>query len=512
MWCEQVDEWEALQAIYGENFSFLATDLQHGVVPELDEIDFDILREQGEPLCADWSVTCRICLVVSTDVVDIVMTSEAREDDVLVGRVEHVPPVELKWVRTLSGLSVTVSACWLRPEKREELEHEISHLCQEMVGEPVIFACCEHARYRLEKDMGTLVTSSHDVVRVLLRYNDDMKQKIFYQAIHSCIICYEEVPGSRCYRLECDHVYCCACLEQKLEIDITEGSLDAIRCPIMDCKKDIEPHEIKHIVNHELFERWESLTLKRALDSMADSAYCPRCSSLALEDLSDNSADCPVCLFVFCTLCEEARHPGVECVGPETKLQILKEKAAGGGQAAIQELRRKEQEYKSLIEVKKTSKPCPCCGIAIQRTEGCNKMTCSSCGAYFCYKCQADISTTGYDHFKEGGTCILFDQEEILRWERRMGFHPVDMGFGVPGGFHRDDADDRQHEEPGHARAPREPNATNCPNCGQINYKINRNNHIHCWSCTKYYCGLCRLVLQRRGGTHFSKDGCPQHS
>lgn len=514
MWRDQVDEWEALQSIYGEHFSFVCAEHVPGL--ELDStqgdpqgIDFEALRMDGEPSSPDWKITCRICLAISNSCLNVGMVSE--EGGVLkVGHVEHVPPVELRCTCTASGHEVTVSACWMCTEDREKLKHELQQVYQDMDGQPAIFACCEHARCCLD-ELETLVISSNHVLRIVFQYNDDMKQKVFEEGIHSCVICYEEVPGSRCYRLGCDHVYCCACLEEKLRIDITEGNLDAIRCPTMDCKKDMEPHEIKDIVNSDIFERWESLTLKRALETMAGASFCPRCSSLALEDVTDNSADCPKCLFVFCTLCEEARHPGVECVGPETKLQILREKARGGGQAAIQELRKKEQEYKSLIEVKKTSKPCPCCGIAIQRTEGCNKMTCSSCGAYFCWKCNADISTTGYDHFKEGGTCVLFNEEEILRWERHMAFQHAEMGF-IPGDYQGQVHPPREERENPQQRAHREPNATNCPNCGQVNYKINRNNHIHCWSCSKYYCGLCRLVLQRRGGTHFSKDGCPQHS
>ena len=33
------------------------------------------------------------------------------------------------------------------------------------------------------------------------------------------------------------------------------------------------------------------------------------------------------------------------------------------------------------------SRPCPRCKTAIEKSDGCNKMTCFNCKAYFCYIC-----------------------------------------------------------------------------------------------------------------------------
>ncbi len=35
--------------------------------------------------------------------------------------------------------------------------------------------------------------------------------------------------------------------------------------------------------------------------------------------------------------------------------------------------------------------------MGVEKVEGCNKMTCGYCGAFFCWACSAVIS--GYDHF-----------------------------------------------------------------------------------------------------------------
>ena len=93
------------------------------------------------------------------------------------------------------------------------------------------------------------------------------------------------------------------------------------------------------------------------------------------------------------------------------------------------------------------------------------------------------------------------------RWEEELGVHAAGQlglrdqyleefgGFGV-----------------GPVAVPVRAVPCACPNCGQPNYKLMRNNHIQCWACTRHFCALCRTVMQRKGGTHFGPGGCRQHS
>ena len=55
-------------------------------------------------------------------------------------------------------------------------------------------------------------------------------------------------------------------------------------------------------------------------------------------------------------------------------------------------------EVRSLQAITRDSRRCPRCGMAISKIEGCNKMTCSQCQSYFCYRCGKGID--GYDHFR----------------------------------------------------------------------------------------------------------------
>ncbi|PNH02575.1 E3 ubiquitin-protein ligase, partial [Tetrabaena socialis] len=78
-------------------------------------------------------------------------------------------------------------------------------------------------------------------------------------------------------------------------------------------------------------------------------------------------------------------------------------------------------ELKSLALLSTTTKQCPMCSMGVEKAEGCNKITCCYCGAFFCWLCNSVIS--GYDHFSQSegavGGCVLFEQQEIDRWNAR---------------------------------------------------------------------------------------------
>ena len=72
--------------------------------------------------------------------------------------------------------------------------------------------------------------------------------------------------------------------------------------PVESAEKPASPNQSKppllllqvlqRVLSPEEFARWESLTLQKTLDRMADAAYCPRCSTVSLED-ADSCAQCP---------------------------------------------------------------------------------------------------------------------------------------------------------------------------------------------------------------------------
>jgi len=63
-------------------------------------------------------------------------------------------------------------------------------------------------------------------------------------------------------------------------------------------------------------------------------------------------------------------------------------------------LKDKSDDDKSLFVVTNMKK-CPKCASPSDKIYGCNKMTCGKCGCYWCYSCGSDISSEGYQHFRQ---------------------------------------------------------------------------------------------------------------
>ncbi|VAH36236.1 unnamed protein product [Triticum turgidum subsp. durum] len=325
---------------------------------------------------------------------------DASDDLVYKFRVEHLPPILLTCLLPSSYPShqppfFTLSTEWLDKVMLSSLCHMLDMIWEEQLGMEVVYQWVQWLQSSSLSYLGfdnEIVLSKGDLTCVedggdnracpddappdltiprIIRYNDDKRHEAFLHGIHDCMICFSELPGV------------------------------------------VPPNILKRLLGEDEFERWEGLLLQRTLDAMADVVYCPRCQTACLEDVGDEAV-CSSCLFSFCTLCRERRHVGVECLSPEEKLIILERRQKSGQVKG--DIQKVMDEVRSIKEILKDAKQCPRCKMAISKIEGCNKMTCWNCGRFFCYQCNAAIS--GYDHFK--GDCVVFDQEEIDRWEMQM--------------------------------------------------------------------------------------------
>jgi hypothetical protein len=89
-----------------------------------------------------------------------------------------------------------------------------------------------------------------------------------------CEICYS---SNECENLQmCKHHFCHSCLQIYLIDKIRNGCPALLECPHSDCKQVIHPNDIKRILNdNQMYERYETFMLKRVLQKMPDTRWCP---------------------------------------------------------------------------------------------------------------------------------------------------------------------------------------------------------------------------------------------
>ncbi|KAG2574386.1 hypothetical protein PVAP13_7KG317746 [Panicum virgatum] len=162
--------------------------------------------------------------------------------------------------------------------------------------------------------------SLESVIPLMMSYSSKKHYQAFLEDLHMCMICLNQSKGSNFVRLSCQHFFCVKCMKTLCRMHVKEGSVFQLLCPDTKCNASIPPYVLKRLLTEEEFERWDRLVLKKALDSMSDVVYCPRCGIGCLEDES-NDAECPKCSFIFCSLCKEPCHPAKQCVTPEEKIK-----------------------------------------------------------------------------------------------------------------------------------------------------------------------------------------------
>ncbi|KAK9052835.1 hypothetical protein SSX86_029465 [Deinandra increscens subsp. villosa] len=497
----QEDEVLAMESIYGENIFIL--DNHNG----LRSFQIHIYIETPEEL------TISTKLNSSQDLNTYTNNSEGFSYSF---EVKYIPPIILTCVLPKSYPThlppyFTISVQWLDSLKISSLCSMLDSIWKEQHGQEVIYSWAEwlhsstisYLGFNEEIILGPYGVKhqgdprafsgcvSPDVdVPSLKSYNEEQRLENFLKTLQECCICFSEFAGAEFIRLPCQHFFCEKCMKTYAEVLIEDGTVNKLSCPTTKCGGMIPPGLLKRLLGDEEFEKWESLTLQKTLESMSDVVYCPRCETPCIED-EDQDAQCSKCFFSFCTLCREKRHVGIMCITPEMKLRILQERQTSTQMKDKQRQREREmiEELLSVKEILRDAKQCPSCKMAISKTEGCNKMVCENCGNYFCYRCNKVID--GYDHYRDGA-CELFPQEEIQHWEEQMNPRQV---------IGRQMQDELMLGDRGHS----------CPQCRQINLKVGNNNHIFCWACQGHYCYLCGKMV-KRGSQHFGPKGCKQHT
>ncbi|XP_063981477.1 E3 ubiquitin-protein ligase RNF14-like isoform X2 [Diachasmimorpha longicaudata] len=297
--------------------------------------------------------------------------------------------------------------------------NDTNRTCKPMMMKNKISQKRQDRRHRWKKrliDQRAIVDrpTNRNVMHYLLEYNEKRLNIEFKKNFYSCKICFVDKPGESCMQFKpCLHVFCKECISGYLEVRIKDGAVQNICCPEEKCTSEIYPGQIKELVSSELFAKYDSTLLSATLDTMLDIIYCPRrdCQYPVSKEANEKMASCPCCQYTFCVYCRMVYHGVEPCKYTLAEKQKLvnEYENASDSQKEMLESRYGKKQLQILVEnsrsenwITKNSHNCPHCNAAIEKSDGCNKMTCGRCNTYFCWLCGSRLNhDTPYSHYQD---------------------------------------------------------------------------------------------------------------
>jgi hypothetical protein len=217
-----------------------------------------------------------------------------------------------------------------------------------------------------------------------------------------CPICFCEAESP--ISTSCNHTYCLECFEECCKAAASSSTVTfQVKCQGDEgnCRHTFTLQEMRDSVSSSVLEKVLQSSFEDYINQHPNLFhYCPtpdcdhiyRCTATSGADRPTYT--CANCLELICTSCH-ALHGRYTCAE-------YKDIQSGG--------------YEALEQLKKelNIKDCPKCTTPMEKTEGCNHMTCGGCKAHICWVCMAVFPSSQpcYDHMteKHGGIGLGYER------------------------------------------------------------------------------------------------------
>jgi ariadne-1 len=190
-----------------------------------------------------------------------------------------------------------------------------------------------------------------------------------------CLICADDLEADECTALTCEHAFCNSCWADYLTMKITEGSVEKLTCPGLNCKLIVPDQVVGTLVEAPVFEKYVRFITKSFVESNAKCTWCPapNCgNAITAEMLSASEHGSTVqctCGYAFCFTCHNEAHAPATC--EHVRLWAAKS--------------RDDSETTHWLGA--NTKECPRCHVAVEKNGGCMHMNCRQCTHEWCWLC-----------------------------------------------------------------------------------------------------------------------------
>eukprot|EP00347_Sterkiella_histriomuscorum_P009892 403339473 len=349
-----------------------------------------------------------------------------------------------------------------------------------------------------KSDMLTELTADSNTITIdnidYQEFNEEKFDSLKYELDineNQCEICYQSFIGRENFIMfqGCQHFYCKTCMLQYANDIISNGEIGKLICPAFSgCKTTLNELHLKEIgLDEDQIQKVTVFSINQAVEKMDDFGWCPipECAAPAQVNRLQNFAQCTQCRFTFCLTCKEKYHFFKQCPAIKLKGKDIDQFSKDD---KIDEFKAKHfnqiQEQMNMFYIKQCTKQCPKCKFTIQKVDGCNKMICGRCGAYFCWMCVKQIA--GYEHFRESPECGDILGAEI----------PQDLNIEM----------NTQSLEKDLVKIALQ-DCIRCPKCQSLITKSGDINLIKCHDCDMEVCFQCGREAPE-GKEHFEFSNC----
>ncbi|EIW77156.1 hypothetical protein CONPUDRAFT_84352 [Coniophora puteana RWD-64-598 SS2] len=243
-------------------------------------------------------------------------------------------------------------------------------------------------RCRLDAPNRRLVVFGEQILytatcRLIEKLQASPEQNSSKSATSTCPVCFGDPTDPT--SLSCGHVWCRSCLS-----DYILSSVDSKSFPLSclgndaTCAECIPLSIAQSLLSAAEFESIAQASFSAFVHARPDEFfYCPTpdCTQVYRASAHDAILQCPSCLARICSACHVEAHDGMTCAERDASEEKL------------------FTEWTDQHDVKR----CPSCKVAIERSEGCNHMTCTRCQTHICWVCLATFHKGKgiYDHMRQ---------------------------------------------------------------------------------------------------------------
>ncbi|KIJ68739.1 hypothetical protein HYDPIDRAFT_81319 [Hydnomerulius pinastri MD-312] len=371
----------------------------------------------------------------------------------------HAPP---------SIQSLQASSGWVPPRVLADMKDQMADKWAESDSAGVLYTWVEWIRSgEFLGDVG--LVDGTGVIRIphpsplhllnpLQTHASSSRSSTFAHTSHPCAICISERKGIHCLALSCGHVFCRSCLGEMWGLHVKEGDVGKVVCAEIDCGKgggngprEASEEEVRAVLSEEEVKRWKWLKRKRDLERDPTMIHCPMefCQEPVVKPRSEQEEEsgwarlrtCHSCDYSFCAFCKRTWHgPLSACPLPLTSQFILTYLSAPSDSAQRRSIEQRygrsnvlrlvkqhqeDQENKKWMD--ESTMACPGCEIHIEKSVGCNHMTCWKCHTHFCYRCGGKINAANpYAHFSTPHTPCFSKLFDFVPSVEDAGWQPVE--------------------------------------------------------------------------------------